>query len=328
MIEGHARSHFKGDLRGGTVLTLMDVWVLKPDIWRQFNLASWVPVDHSPAPPLVRRFFELTGAVPIAMAEFGQEQLADYDPLYVPHGVDTSVYKPHDTAACREEVGLPSDAFIVGVVAANKGFPSRKCFPQILQAFAEIRKRHENAVLYLHTEMTGRTEGISLPVLIEALGLPEGSVRFTDQYRYQYDPYSPSLMAKIYSAFDVLLSPSAGEGFGIPVLEAQACGTPAVVTDFSAMREVCGAGWKVEWEREWTGQLSWQARPKIADIVEALKASYTLPTSTRDALSQQAVEHAAKYDADLVTREYFLPALERVRERFAEREPVKLEAVA
>jgi glycosyltransferase involved in cell wall biosynthesis len=49
-------------------------------------------------------------------------------------------------------------------------------------------------------------------------------------------------MAKIYSAMDVLLNPAMGEGFGITVLEAQACGTPAIVTDFSAMTEVCGGG--------------------------------------------------------------------------------------
>ena len=32
------------------VVTLMDVWVLDPNVWAGLNLASWVPVDHQPAP--------------------------------------------------------------------------------------------------------------------------------------------------------------------------------------------------------------------------------------------------------------------------------------
>jgi len=326
VIEPHARNHFQGDLRGGLVLTLMDVWVLNPAIWRQFNLASWVPVDHAPAPPLVKRFFNETSAIPIAMSEFGQKELAEFDPLYVPHGVDTDVYKPHDREESREAIGLPKDAFVVGVVAANKGNPSRKSFSEIFQAFAQFRKRHKDAVLYLHTEITGISEGVPLPSLIEACGLPEGSVLYCDQYRYRFNPLPAELMARVYSGIDVLLNPSRGEGFGVPVLEAQACGTPAIVTDFSAMTEVCGAGWRVEWEREWSGQMSWQARPIIADIAEALERCYSLPASTREALADQGIAHAAKYDADVVTRDYFVPALEEVMRRLRDREPVEVAA--
>lgn len=325
-IQGHALAHFGGELRDGIVLSLMDVWVLDPGIWRTMNVAAWCPVDHDPLPPLVRRFFAETQAVPIAMSEWGQERLAEFDPLYVPHGVDTSIYKPYDHAESREATGLPEDAFVVGMVAANKGQPARKAFPEALQAFAEFRKRHDDAVLYLHTEMLGKSEGVALNVLVESLQLPEGSVLFADQYRVQFEPFAPSLMAKVYSGLDVLLNPARGEGFGLTVLEAQACGTPAIVTDFSAMSEVCGAGWKVEWDREWSGQLSWQARPKVPDILESLEHAYRMPDGTREALSAQAVEHAAKYDADLVMDEHFLPALEAVQERFAAREPQEVAA--
>lgn len=320
-IEHHADQHFKGNLRGGLVLSLMDVWVLNVALWRKFNLASWVPVDHKPAPPMVKRFFRETAAIPIAMSEFGEEELAEFDPLYVPHGVDTNVYKPYDQAEARDAVGLPKDAFIVGVVAANKGNPSRKSFSEILQAFAQLRKRHSDAVLYLHTEITGVSDGVPLPTLIEAVGLPEGSVLFCDQYRQRFNPLPPEVMAKVYSGCDVLLNPARGEGFGVPIIEAQACGTPVIVTDFSAMSELCGAGWKVDWEREWTGQLSWQARPDIHDILEALNMCYQLSATTRAQLSKQAVKFAAGYDADVVTRDYFLPALEEVQRRLREREP-------
>lgn len=323
----NAAAHFGGNLRGGLVLTLMDVWVLDPRLLHQINTACWVPVDHEPAPPKVLEFFAASGAVPIAMSKFGEKMLAGFDPLYIPHGIDTEVYRPIPRAEARAWTEFPEDKFVVGMVAANKGNPSRKCFAEALQAFKEFRGANPDAVLYLHTDMAGR-EGVNLPHLIQSVGLPDDSVFFPDQDRIAFNPFSQKAMANVYSSFDVLLSPSAGEGFGIPVLEANACGVPAIVTDFSAQPEVCGAGWTVKYQRQWTPQGSWQAHPDVADIVEALKTAKAAEETQREALSRQAREHAEEYDADLVLSKYFLPALEKVQERFARRQPARVEAAA
>ena len=47
-------------------------------------------------------------------------------------------------------------------------------------------------------------------------------------------------MPALYSAADLFVFPSLYEGFGIPVIEAQSCGTPALTSNGSAMPEVCG----------------------------------------------------------------------------------------
>ena len=47
-------------------------------------------------------------------------------------------------------------------------------------------------------------------------------------------------IADLYRGARLLLCPSRYEGFGLPPLEAMACGTPAVVTDTSSLPEVCG----------------------------------------------------------------------------------------
>lgn len=323
----HAERLF-GELRGGLVVTLLDVWVLDPNRMRHLDMACWVPVDHEPAPPAVTRFFRESGAIPIAMSKFGAKMLAEFDPLYVPHAVDTSVYRPIPQAEARDFTKIPEDKFVVGMVAANKGNPSRKAFAEALQAFKHFHDRHEDTCLYLHTELSGHVEGVNLPALINSVGLDPEAVLFADQYRVQLFPFSEEQMANVYSSLDVLLAASCGEGFGIPVLEAQACGVPAIVTDFSAQPEICGAGWKIDHSPYYTAQNSWQAHPDVEDMVDALNRAYSAGGSQDKALGEQAVEHAAKYDVETVMEKHMLPALETARERFAERAPQKLQVAA
>jgi glycosyltransferase involved in cell wall biosynthesis len=198
---------------------------------------------------------------------------------------------------------------MVGMVGANKGNPSRKSFVAVLEAFAELRRRHENALLYLHTDLTGElSAGVPLPEVMGALDLPEESIRFADQYRIRFDPISPQLMALLYSAMDVLANPSTGGGFEIPMLEAQSCGVPVVTTDWTAMRETCGAGWRVGGQRTWTLQNSWQVLPEPKQILKALEQCYKMPAQKRQQLSEQARAFAQRFDADRVFEEHLFPA--------------------
>lgn len=314
----HAAHTFGGDPKGGVVITLTDVWVLDPQMARRLNMACWVPVDHDPAPPLVREFFKQSGAVPLAMSRFAEEQLAEFDPIYVPHGVDIDTFKPQSRKEVREATGVDPNAFLIGMVAANKGRPSRKCFQEALEAFRIFRQRHENAQLYLHTTVDPNyAQGEDIGALMNSLELPDGSVLIADQYRQMMDPLPAALMARVYSTFDVLLNASAGEGFGVPIIEAQACGIPAIVTDFTAMKEVCGSGWKVGCRANWTGQKSWQAHPDVGAIVDALEECYTRTGPQRQAMAKKAREHASQYATAKVVTDHFLPALEAVAERFA-----------
>lgn len=327
-ILDHARVHFDGDLRAGLTVTLMDVWVLDPAIWRELNTCCWVPIDHEPCPPPIASFFHGSQAVPMAMSRFGEKQLQDagLDPLYVPHAVDTSIYTPYLKSEAREKLNVPQDAFVVGMVAANKGNPSRKCFAEALEAFKALRDRHNDAVLYLHTELHGRFDGVNLPDLIDSVGLDRKAVLFPDQYRVVHYPYPPSKMAQIMSAFDVLLMPSAGEGFGIPAIEAQACGVPVIASDFSAQPELVGAGWLVEGTRHYTPLKAWQFKPSVPDIVEALRTAYAMSDGGREEASRKARAHAEKYDIAVVLDEFMLPALRRAAERFEARRPVVVAA--
>jgi glycosyltransferase involved in cell wall biosynthesis len=327
-LVGHAKSHFDDDPRGGLVFTLLDVWVLNPEMAKRLNMACWVPIDHEPVPPLVSDFFTNSAAVPIAMSRFGEEQLrmAGFDPLYCPHGVDVDTYKPYERREVRKKFGVPNDAFLIGMVAANKGRPSRKCFQQALEAFRLFRETHDEALLYLHTvadpHMAG---GEDIMALITSLGIPPGAVLLADQYRMLHDPFSGSAMGKVFSSFDVLLNPSAGEGFGIPVLEAAACGVPSIVTNFSAMPEVAGEmGWHVGCRKQWSGQRSWQMTPDVEEITVALQQAYGQSNAEAKRRSEMVRRHALGYAAPKVLVEHMLPSLEAAAERFEARKPVEL----
>jgi glycosyltransferase involved in cell wall biosynthesis len=121
------------------------------------------------------------------------------------------------------------------------------------------------------------------------------------------------LVADLYQAFDVLLNPSMGEGFGIPILEAQASGVPVIASDHSSMSELTQAGWLVAGDPnyDWLQQSYW-TWPFIDSIVAALEQAYD-QRGNQD-LRDGARMFASLYDADLITRDYWPPVLDRLGE--------------
>jgi hypothetical protein len=119
-------------------------------------------------------------------------------------------------------------------------------------------------------------------------------------------------MNMLYNAADVFLLPSAGEGFGIPAIEAQSSGCPVILADFSAQTELCGSGWLIDVDRfddlDYTLQNSEQAHVRPSLIVDALEKAYAARGD--QALRDKARDFAMKYDAGVVWRDYMLPALE------------------
>jgi glycosyltransferase involved in cell wall biosynthesis len=301
LLSHHDRA-WKG--QGDWIITLYDVWPLDREHLRDARIASWVPVDHMPAPPAVVAWCR--EHLTIAMSQYGQGQLqaAGIDALYAPHAVDRAVYKP--TPGGRHYMGIPDDAFVVMIAAANAGnHPPRKAWGQQIFAVSEFARRHPDVHLYLHTDEIGY-QGVDLRALIASTIMDPKRVHFVDQYAYRSGVIDGRGMAALYSAADVLLFATMGEGFGVPAIEAQACGTPPIVSDFSAQTELAGAGWKVGVEPWWDhAQGAWLCVPKVAGIIDALEGSY----AERGQRSEAAVSFAAQYDADAVFETYWLPVL-------------------
>ena len=230
ILEAHMDA-FKAD----ALITLLDVWVTdhfgrmaEKNGWAWL---PWFPIDQTPAPELVLERLEgCTKAVVyshFAKKEMAETEFADLV-RYVPHGVNRKIFKPGSQREARERLGLDQDRFIVGMVAANKGYPDRKAFAPQFLAFSELRKKHPEALLYLHTVITTAHGGLNLLKLAERCGIPEDAIAYCDQYQRTIGMPAKAI-ADTYRAIDVLTSASLGEGFGLPIIEAQACGTPVVV---------------------------------------------------------------------------------------------------
>jgi glycosyltransferase involved in cell wall biosynthesis len=302
------------------LLTLYDVWVYKdqgfdglasgmlPDMpGTPMPVASWVPIDHDQVPPEVLAFARKHRM--IAMSRHGQRALAaeGLTADYVPHAVDTGVFRPVGRGA-RRAVNLPDDAFVVMINAANKGDrPPRKAWGEMLAAFAAFAARHDDAYLYLHSDLHGHG-GVPLLPLLARRGIPQQRVRIVPQGPYRLGEITPAMLNELYSMSDVLLSTSFGEGFGVPVIEAQAAGVPVIVSNRTAQTELCGAGWLVETQTYYDHtQGADFGIPLIDSIVARLEDAYAARGDT--ALSAQAVAFAADYDADTVYQRDWRPLL-------------------
>jgi glycosyltransferase involved in cell wall biosynthesis len=305
------------------IITLMDAWVVAPQ--QGLKVANWMPVDCDKLGTMDRDYLQRSGSVPIAISRFGQRKLeeAGFKALYVPHGVDMEdTFRPvRDRAQTRRDLGLPEDAFIVGINAANKD-TVRKSYPGQIRAFAEFNRRHPeaNAMLLIHA--LPRCPGaLDLQAIVEDQGITQ-QVRFSDWYTYATGAVSPLNLAVWYNTLDVLSNASHGEGFGLAIIEAQACGTPPVVTDHSAMTELAGAGWMVQGEPFWNGQLAgitghqaWWKTPYAHEITAAYESAYMEKVSGEAAERRaRAREFAVQYDADRVLSEFWAPVLKELEE--------------
>ena len=310
MAQWHKHFASQFPTRKNVLFTLYDVWVYN-DLDYDGEIVSWVPLDHVTLPPQVRKFLMRTNVTPVTMSPHGQRQLEaqGIDSVYIPHGIDTKVFKPtHETfgVPTRQYLDVPEDAFLVTMVQANKasGQVHRKALAEQLFAFARFRAEHPDAYLYLHMEPSKVFGGFNLPVLLKSVGLSEEHVRIADTDTLRTG-YPQEFLAAVYTTSDVLLSVSYGEGFCVPVVEAQACGTRVITSSFAATKDLAGpdsfvVGGQPFWDEH---QSAFFMIPFIQSIQDALKLAYNEPRG----VSQTASDFAKQFDNAKLWTEKWLP---------------------
>jgi glycosyltransferase involved in cell wall biosynthesis len=296
------------------LITLYDVWVLNGKGYDTIPIASWTPIDHNPVPPAVLKWLQKDNVTPLAMSKFGLEQIqkVGVEGHYIPHSIDTKVFKQTDKIddqPINDFMGFEDDRFIVGMNAANKssGILHRKAYSENLMAFAMFARKHPDAMLYIHADASSQ-HGWNLVALGQLLGIPTDNMTFPDPLAYRYG-MSQETLAGIYSSWDVMLATSYGEGFGIPTVEAQACGVPVIVSNFAASPELVGDGWVIGGQPLYDpSQHSFWHIPSVPEIAEALEQAYAKGKGK----SAKAVEFAKDYDHEKVWQENWMPVLKKL----------------
>lgn len=323
VLEDHV-AHFKPDV----LVVISDLVHQDVHAYQRIRAAgvqvlAWMPIHETMIPGraaeslgrLHRLFLQLGGATPVAMSRAGEALLraAGFDPLYVPHSADTAVFRPPADAkarqAARDETGI-GRKFCLAVNAMNADL-QRKGFWELYRAFASFHAKHPESCILLHSDADGQFDHASA---LGLLGLDK-AVLGTPGYWIKTGMMSQADMARWYGLADAYVCSSWAEGFGVPLIEAAACGLPLIGTDCSAVREhVHGSGgWLVKGEPKWDPIQAREWRcPRVDDLAAQMGRAYaTWKTQAWAARQLRARDYALGYDADEVYGKFWRPVLAR-----------------
>jgi len=189
-----------------------------PGMARKLN--TWVPravarADHITAVSEATRqdLIELYGTPPQKISVLHHGVTSDFQP----------VTDPARLSAVRKNYGLGSNPFILSVGTVQP----RKNYRRLIRAMAHVPPPVSLVIAGGDGWQTGEIYGEVAAQRLEKRVIFAGFVTDAD-------------LPALYSAATLFAYPSLYEGFGLPALEAMACGTPVVTADASALPEVVG----------------------------------------------------------------------------------------
>jgi len=172
----------------------------------------------------------------------------------------------------RKSLGFPENSWVIGMVQMNQLW--RKPYEEQLHGIKIFRENNPDVDVRVYCHALPRVaDGWCLPELAMEYGINylKGEIKFADEYTTLKGlmGYNEEHMAKIYNAIDVLLQCTSGESPGMPMFEAQSCGTPVVGTAYTCMPEFVKAGYCVK-------PLKYFHSPSVPRIKKALPDPYDI----------------------------------------------------
>ena len=196
------------------VLTIQDISPLEHPEWFQKSFAVWYRLFLPLLAKRVRRILVPSEYVKRkVIARFGVENI-----LVTSAGVNEEVFHP---GVSRHSFDLPAH-YILFVGSLEP----RKNLAMLLQAWIKIKDEFADMWLVIAGYAGKVFQPVNFPHEMER-------VRFLG---YIPDADLPSL----YAGAKLFVFPSSDEGFGLPALEAMACGTPVIISNGGALPEVAG----------------------------------------------------------------------------------------
>lgn len=173
----------------------------------------------------------------------------------VPLGVDPDRFRPGLVPLALQTTARVKLLFVGGTIA-------RKGFDLLLAAYSAAFRKHDGVCLVVKdmgvdTYYRGQTAGDAIAAFQAGPDAPA--------IEYFHRDLSDADLPRLYAACDVLVHPYRGEGFGLPVLEAMACGLPVVVTAGGSTEDFVppAAGWRIP------ARVSYFAEDRVGDLATA-----------------------------------------------------------
>jgi glycosyltransferase involved in cell wall biosynthesis len=209
-----------------TVTTIPDIaYEHFPELFSRFE-TLWLKV-------LIRRSAERADHI-ITVSDYSKNDIAktyDIDPrkITVTYEGAGDQYFPSDKEKCREQIAAKYG--VTGPFLLYVGrLQERKNLPRLLSAYARLRKEGVDEKLVL----VGKKDWMfgNIHAQVESLGLATSVI---------FAGYVPSSdLPAFYNAAEAFVFPSIFEGFGLPVIEAMACGLPVLTSFGSSLEEIAG----------------------------------------------------------------------------------------
>ena len=226
-----------------------DFWIAI-NLWEQikdlkealgFKFFCYTPIDsYGIYPETIPATAEWDGLA--TYTEFGAKELkiAGYTKHIdvVGHGTDFTKFFPMNKKACREELGVPQDVFVV--FNGNRNQP-RKRIDLTIKGFIEFAKDKPDARLWLH--MGKKDMGWYLVPLFKRVARDAGydatGKLILTSPSFSTDNCLPiEQLNKVYNAVDIGVNTCIGEGWGLVNTEHAATGVAQLVPDHTSLKEI------------------------------------------------------------------------------------------
>ncbi|MFA5132989.1 MAG: glycosyltransferase family 4 protein [Candidatus Paceibacterota bacterium] len=298
-----------------------DGWFLRQDT-SPAKTIMYFPSDGEACLPINCENILRKVDMPVAMSKFAKKQAWDVYKIkteYIPHAVDQKLFFPFTTEeriALKAKWGL-KNKFVVGTVARNQ---PRKMLDRTFKAFKIFAEGKDDVVLFLHSDPNDISAVFDSYQLMMRYNI-QNKVLFSGVKYFRGLPYKE--MNSVYNIMDVHFLSTSGEGFGVPTIEAAACGIPSVVTDITTTQELlvedgeCGLPVKCLGGELDTLTGSWNVERGVMDILDAAKQLQKLydDAKLRAKLGENGVKKVEKfYDWEKVADDWDRLIREKVME--------------
>lgn len=264
------------------VITMLDLLRVAVNV-HQFNceIISWFPNHYDPVDFSSLYVLRMIDKI-ITLSDEGSRVIFKRLPhkiiKTIPHVINVDV--PTKTIIeLRKEYNIPDDKFLICIVGGNYDSNNRRSLDTSIMAFNKFYKRNPNSFLYIQSFRFEQTNFVNdLHRIISYLDIPLDAF-FINQTKIDY--YK---ILEIFKMADVCLFGSRSEGFGVPNIEAQLCGSSVITNGFAALKDYTYNGICVPYLQQHYDNIAdgiWSI-PSIDGIADAMMELYKNPIKNKE----------------------------------------------